>query len=163
MRLNRRDALISLAAAPGVLSLMSNAQNPPKRPPHHPRELVGEFVGASHGRFERVQELLAEHPTLLNATYDWGGGDFESAIGAAGHVGHKEIAKFLIEKGARTDIFVHTMLGDTAIVKPMLDRYPATVHTKGPHGISLLRHAQAGGEDAEELKELIESLVGQAN
>jgi len=34
--------------------------------------------------------MLSEHPTLLNAEYDWGAGDFELAIGGAGHMGRHD-------------------------------------------------------------------------
>jgi hypothetical protein len=40
--------------------------------------------------------MLAELPTLLYATWDWGNGDFETALEGAGHVGNKEIANYLI-------------------------------------------------------------------
>lgn len=36
-------------------------------------ELVREFVMAAHGDLEKVQELLVESPSLLHASYNWGG------------------------------------------------------------------------------------------
>lgn len=45
--------------------------------------LVQEFVGNAHGNFARVKEMLEQEPALVNATWDWGGGDFETALGAA--------------------------------------------------------------------------------
>jgi len=60
---------------------------------------------------EAVKKLLEETPGLLNASWDWGGGDFETAMGGAGHMGRADIAEYLINKGARMDIFVATMLG----------------------------------------------------
>lgn len=110
--------------------------------------LVKEYVGKAHSDLNRVQELLAEHPLLLHAAWDWGAGDYETALGAAGHVGHQEMAQFLIEKGARADLFVLTMLGETAIVKASLERYPAFLNAIGPHGFTLLHHAKKGGEPA---------------
>ena len=35
-------------------------------------ELVREFVMATHGDLEKVQELLVESPSLLHASYNWG-------------------------------------------------------------------------------------------
>lgn len=67
-------------------------------------ELVREFVMAAHGDLEKVQELLVESPSLLHASYNWGGSDWESALGASAHVGRKDIALYLLEKGARMDI-----------------------------------------------------------
>lgn len=46
-------------------------------------ELVKEFVGASHGKFDRVKEMLEYDHLFLHCSYDWGGGDFESGIEAA--------------------------------------------------------------------------------
>ena len=73
-------------------------------------ELVREFVMATHGDLEKVQELLVESPSLLHASYNWGGSDWESALGASAHVGRKDIALYLLEKGARMDIFAQLCL-----------------------------------------------------
>src|SRR5215203_2804843 len=108
-------------------------------------EIVKEFVGAGHGNLARVKELLAEYPNLLYCRYDWGNGDFEEAIEGAGHVGNKEIATYLIEQGARPNLFVLTMLGETAIVKSVLERFPTLLAAKGAHGLTLLHHAIKGG------------------
>lgn len=118
-------------------------------------ETIKEFVVAGHGDLEKVREMITEMPNLLYCRYDWGGGDFEEAIEGAGHLGNKEIANFLIEKGARVNLFVLTMLGKTNQVKPVLEAYPPLVFAKGPHGFSLLHHAKQGGEDAAELYEFL--------
>lgn len=120
--------------------------------------LVEEFVGNAHGNFERVKELLAQEPALVNATWDWGGGDFETALGAAGHMGRKDIANFLLAHGARIDIFVAAMLGKLEIVQAALKAFPEAKDIPGPHGIPLIVHAQAGGEDAKEVLEYLSSL-----
>ena len=124
-----------------------------QRPPQLSDEHVKEFVGVGHGNFARVQEMLAAEPTLLNAAWDWGGGDYETALGAAGHVGNREIAGFLLARSARADIFVLTMLGKTTLVKAMLADFPALLNAYGPHGFTLLHHANKGGEAAAELRE----------
>ncbi len=96
--------------------------------------LVEEFVGNAHGNLERVRELLQQEPALINATWDWGGGDFETALGAASHMGRKDIANFLLEHGARLDLFAAAMLGKLEIVKAALDAYPEAINTPGPLG-----------------------------
>ena len=83
-------------------------------------EKVKDFVIAGHNDLEKLKSLLQEFPTLIYATWDWGGGDFETAIEGAGHMGNKEIANYLIEIGARTNLFVLTMLGKTQIVKSFI-------------------------------------------
>jgi hypothetical protein len=110
--------------------------------------LVREIVGASHRNLERVTELVTAHPALANASYDWGFGDWESALGAASHVGNREIATALLEHGARLDLFAAAMLGMTDVVKSILSARPALAKTRGPHGIPLLAHAEAGGDEA---------------
>ena len=68
--------------------------------------------------------MLEEYPNLIYGPYDWGKGDFEEAIEGAGHLGNKEIAEYLISKGARLNLFVMKMLGKTELVKPILEAYP---------------------------------------
>lgn len=120
--------------------------------------LVQEFVGNAHGNFERVKELLAQEPNLINATWDWGGGDFETALGAAAHMGAKEIANYLLDHGARLDIFAAAMLGNLEIVKAALKEYPNAKDILGPHGIPLIIHAEKGGNEAKAVLEYLQSL-----
>lgn len=121
-------------------------------------KVVNEFVKIAHSDFDKVKEMVKEQPLLLNASWDWGDGDFETALGAAGHMGLKETANFLISLGARTDIFVLTMLGKTDIVKSLLKAYPSLLNSKGPHGFTLLHHAEKGGKDAEKLLKHLQKL-----
>jgi len=128
-----------------------------KKPALEPK-VVEEFVSNAHGDLDRVKELLTQKPALVNATWDWGGGDFETALGAAGHMGRKDIANYLLEHGARLDIFVAAMLGKLEIVKATLSAYPKAKDIPGPHGIPLIAHARAGGEEAQSVVEFLESL-----
>ena len=121
-------------------------------------KLVQEFVGNAHGDLNRVKELLAQESGLINATWDWGGGDFETALGAASHMGRRDIAEFLLEHGARLDIFAAAMLGKLDIIKAALAAFPNAIKTPGPHGIPLIAHAQAGGDDAKAVLEFLQSL-----
>lgn len=134
--------------------------NNPLVDPENPldKTLVQEFVGSAHRDKDKVSALLAEYPTLLNVAHDWGNGDFETALGAASHVGYKELVTFLIEKGAQTNIFTACLFGKLEIVKLNLDSFPATLHAKGPHGFTLLHHAIRGGQEAIPVKEYLESL-----
>ena len=121
--------------------------------------LVEEFVAVAHSDLERTRALLEQEPGLANASWDWGGGDFESALGAAAHMGRKDIAYYLLENGARLDLFAAAMLGKYEIVKSALDSYPDAIHIPGPHNISLFAHAKVGGEDANAVYELLQSLL----
>jgi hypothetical protein len=111
-------------------------------------ELVNEFVGKSHGDLDRVRQLLEHHPALVNAAWDWGNGDWETGLGAAAHVGRRDIALYLIEHGARMDIFAAAMLGHLPIVRAIIEAVPAARNWPGPHGILLMTHAEAGGAAA---------------
>jgi hypothetical protein len=121
-------------------------------------DLVQEFVGVAHTDLNRVKELLEREPNLVNATWDWGGGDFETALGAAAHMGAKDIANYLLEHGARLDIFAATMLGKLEIVKAALKEYPNAKDILGPHDIPLIVHAEQGGDDAKAVLEYLQSL-----
>ena len=62
-------------------------------PPPIDPTLVREFVGQAHGNLEYVQDALQTHPAIVNASWDWGGGDWETALGAAAHMGRRDIAE----------------------------------------------------------------------
>jgi hypothetical protein len=117
-------------------------------PPPLNTELVHEFVQVAHANFERVVELLAQAPALANAVWDWGGGDFESALGAAAHMGRRDIALHLLAHGARFDMYAAAMLGQLELVRAILEAQPELRSVPGAHGIPLIVHAQKGGEEA---------------
>jgi len=126
-------------------------------PPQLDPEKVQSFVANAHGDLEVVRALLSEEPALVNAAWDWGGGDWETGLGAAAHMGRRDIALFLLENGARLDIFAAAMLGDVEVVRAMLAAYPEKRDELGPHGIPLVAHARAGGDDARAVLDLLET------
>ena len=67
--------------------------------------LVYAFVGAGHGNVGKVKELMAQDPHLIYASRDWGGGDWETALGGAAHTGHREIAEYLLLKARALTAF----------------------------------------------------------
>lgn len=127
------------------------------RPASYQKDIVSQFVGAGHGNLEKVKTLLNEFPNLIYSSHDWGGGDFETAIGAGGHVGNKEIVNYLIKQGARPTLHCLTMLGKKDLVIPTLEAYPNLIQSLGPHGFTFLHHAQRGGDDALEMLAYLES------
>lgn len=130
---------------------------PPKKPPAVPLEEVREFVGAAHGKLERVREMLAARPAIVNACWDWGDGDFETALNGASHMGRPDIARELLKAGARLDLFAAAMLGYLPVVRAALEIEPAMIDTKGAHGITLITHAEKGGEEAKAVVEYLKS------
>ena len=129
-----------------------------ERPPAITAQSVNEFVAVCHGDMARVQVLLAQEPALVNASWDWGGGDWETGLGAAAHTGQREIALYLLAHGARLDLFAAAMLGQLEVVKTILTINPGQRHVPGPHGIPLLRHAQMGGDAAAAVVAYLENL-----
>lgn len=119
---------------------------------------IQDFVIFGHYDLDMVKKLLDKDPAVLNATVDWGGGDWESALGGASHLGRRDIAQFLIDRGARPDIFTAAMLGHLDVVKNLIAAHPALAAAKGPHGIPLAVHAKMGGKEAEEVLKYLESL-----
>jgi hypothetical protein len=118
---------------------------------------VKEFVGNAHGDLDAVSTALEADATLANATWDWGDGDWETALGAAGHMGRQDIAEVLLAHGARLDVFVAAMLGEVEVVRAILAAHPEMREAKGPHGIPLRAHAEAGGEQARAVLELLDA------
>ncbi len=157
-----------LALLPGSTLLAQTSSPPtaasaplpdfPEHDPQHDRALVKQFVVAAHASLSKVKELLGTHPTLVNATWDWGNGDFETALGGAAHMGRADIAEFLLEHNARLDLFAAAMLGRLEIVKAAVIAYPKIASVPGPHGIPLIVHAQKGGERAAAVVQFLQSL-----
>jgi hypothetical protein len=162
-RISRRWFLgsVPVAAWAAARDVEGTRQVPEKAPvapafPRHDPALAREVVGASHGNVDKVRELVTARPALARAAWEWGYGDWETALGAASHVGHKEIARLLLDAGAHPTIFSAAMLGQLETVRAFVAAAPGIQRTRGPHGISLLDHARAGGSD--EMVRYLESL-----
>jgi len=173
--MNRRHFIaktLTSATVLGVGTLVSDAQTSsvPTNAPYLPAPgevprkggpqdlaLVYAFVGAGHGNLAKVKELVAQDPKLVFAARDWGGGDWETALGGAAHTGHRDIAQYLLSQGARIDSFCAAMLGEREVMLALLKAHPSIATTKGPHGYTLLYHAAISGDVAiaEALKTLL--------
>jgi hypothetical protein len=126
-------------------------------PPQLDAGKVQAFVAGAHGDLDVVRSLLEEEPALVNAAWDWGGGDWETGLGAAAHMGRRQIALYLLEHGARLDLFAAAMLGYFEVVTVILSDFPEMREALGPHGIPLVEHARVGGADARAVLELLEA------
>lgn len=112
-------------------------------PPALTQEEIKPFVMAAHGDLATVKEMLAAQPALLDARLEMAD---ERPIQAAGHTGRRDIANYLLEKGAPLDIFVAAMLGRVEDVKRFLAEDPGLASANGVHGISILYHAALSGQ-----------------
>ena len=139
-------------------SMIASAQQAQEKPPAIGLDIVKEFVSVSHGNIDRCKEMLENNHLLLHVSYDWGGGDYESGIEAAGHVGNKDIAAYLLGKGARYNIYLASMLGHLDTVKNVLTFNPGLLNSKGPHGFTMLHHANKGGDGSKAVVDYLASL-----
>lgn len=122
--------------------------SPPPPPPALPPDKVQAAVGQSHRSLDAVKKLVEETPLLVNACWDWGRGDFETPLEAAAHTGQREIAEYLLAKGARPSLYAAGMLGQLDLVKAFLAVDPNAHAIPGPHGFTLLHCVEKGGEQA---------------
>ena len=132
----------------------------PERGPQMGSAHVKQFVIAGHGNLPLVKEMLAAEPGLINGAWDWGNGDFETALGGASHMGRRDIAEFLLEHNARMDVFAAAMLGHLEIVKAAVAASPGIVKVPGPHKIPLIAHAEKGGASAVAVLDFLRPLAG---
>ena len=137
-----------LLGLPATL-LKAGDQTPPEAFPSQERQRVYDTVLYAHSDIDKVRALVEGSPALANATMDWGFGDWETALGAASHMGRRDMAQLLLDHGARPDIFTFAMMGNLAAVRAAIESRPGIQATTGPHGISLLAHAQAGGDESQ--------------
>ena len=155
----------ALAAASGLVAssllaqettpLSPGVNKPPPKPAALPPEQVQAAVVNAHGNLEKLRALIAETPLLVNACWDQGGGDFETPLEAAAHMGRREIAEFLLAHHARPSLFASAMLGELEPIKAALALNPGAHAIPGPHGFTLLHCAKQGGEKAKAVFEFL--------
>jgi hypothetical protein len=128
--------------APFIRDYPKPGFNPSWKNPQLNRAMVQDFVIVCHMDLALAKQLLEREPNLVNAFMDWGAGDWESGLGGASHMGRRDIVEFLLEKGARIDIFCAAMMGQLDAVRSFLTLQPKLIDARGPHGFSLHFHAQ---------------------
>ena len=152
MNMNRRKCiLLGVAATASRLPAQQVAVRPePDRGARQDLDLVKAFVGAGHNdkNLDRVKEYLSQNPKLVYASWDWGGGDWETALGGASHTGSRQMARYLLSQGARIDSFCAAMLGERGVVTALVSADPSVVAARGPHGYTLLYHVAISGDVA---------------
>lgn len=131
---------------------------PSWKKPQTNRVLLQDFVLFAHTDLEMVKKLLAKDATLVLSSIDWGGGDWESGLGAASHMGRRDIVEVLLAHGARIDIFCAAMMGLVDVVKAFITLEPKLIDSRGPHGFSLHFHAQVGGKQSEKVLDYLQTV-----
>jgi hypothetical protein len=149
---------VNLARAQETKTPPPGVPKAPAKPPALPPDKVQAAVGQAHRSLEKVRELVEATPLLVNACWDWGGGDFETPLEAAAHTGGREIAEYLLSKGARPTIYAAGMLGQLEVVKAFMAVNPQAHLVPGPHGFTLFHCVKQGGDAA---KPVLDWLVAQ--
>ncbi|HWA26460.1 MAG TPA: hypothetical protein VG734_12440 [Lacunisphaera sp.] len=150
--------LVGLASAQETKAPPAGVPKAPPKPPALPPDQVRDTVGFAHRSLEKVRELVEATPLLANAVWDWGGGDFETPLEAAAHTGGREIAEYLLSKGARPSLYAAGMLGQLGLVQAFHAVNSKAHEIPGPHGFTLLHCARQGGDAA---KPVLEWLLAQ--
>ncbi|HUR58140.1 MAG TPA: hypothetical protein VM029_10555 [Opitutaceae bacterium] len=127
----------------------------PAKPPALTPEKIQAVVGQSHRNLDAVRALVEEIPLLVNACWDWGGGDFETPLEAAAHTGRREIAEYLLAHHARPSLYASAMLGHLDTIKAALALNAKAYEVPGPHGFTLLHCAKQGGASAKAVYDLL--------
>ena len=144
--MKRKNFLVGVSAIVATPSLLACATTKDweNRVETYTVEIVEEFVKAGHNDLDRVKTILTEYPNIISARHHWGSGDYEEAIEGASHVVNKEIAQYLLSKGARLNIFTMATLGMESGLIEILSSNPPLINSVGPHGFTLLHNARVG-------------------
>jgi ankyrin repeat protein len=110
-----------------------------------PQALQNRATSASHAKLASLRGLVAEDPRLIFSIST----DDELAIEACAHVGNREIIRFHLDHGAPCSLPTAVSLGDTAMVKHLLDTDPLLVHERGAHDFALMHYTAIGGAGVE--------------
>lgn len=156
----------SAKAFPQIARLLNNRESAqkgssmdlPEQYPAYSAELIKAIVTVAHFDLNELKDLIDPHPHLVKSAWDWGFGDWETPLGAACHMGRRDIAEYLLSKGATPSLFSWVLLGDLYMVQEIIERKPGIQRVAGPHSISLLAHARMGGKQSEAVLEYLHSV-----
>src|SRR5215469_6458963 len=135
-----------------------NSMDLPEQYPAYSAEVIKTIVTVAHFDLNKLKDLIDPHPHLVKSAWDWGFGDWETPLGAACHMGRRDIAEYLLSKGATPSLFSWVLFGDLHMVQKIVEQQPGIQRMAGPHSISLLAHARMGGKQSEAILEYLHSL-----
>ncbi len=99
------------------------------------------------GNLKRVKELLTQNPKSIDVKDV----NDNTALYLSIMFNRREIAEYLFEQGAKTDIYTASYLGQCDIVKSLLQKKPDLIDAKDMHGSIALHYAST--------KEVIQCLL----
>ena len=152
-RFIRKSIVLGSLAATAPISIMAHGKSDTED--LFDTEAINELVSAAHKSLDDTRKIIEAKPLLLNCASQISKGDFETAMGGASHMGRRDIVDLLISKGARMDIFSYAFLGYDDFIRKQITEHPKLLNSPGPHGFTLLHHAEVG--DREELAEWLRS------
>ena len=123
--ITRRTVLGAPLGAAAFLGLPSHLRGGTAEPPawssfpSQDPDRVRDTVLYSHFDLEKVKALVEASPALANAAMDWGFGDWETALGAASHMGRRDMAELLMAHGARPDLLSSRFLPSSSFAPGM--------------------------------------------
>ena len=88
-----------------------------------------------------MQEILTEHPEMVNAVATWK----ETPVEAATQMGNRAIIDYLVGLGAPVDFLTALVLADTRRVLADLKADPKLAQTRGVHDLPVMYFAALGG------------------
>lgn len=109
------------------------------------QEEGNQFIIDCHTNFNAVKEKVAVNPEIVNAYNEEA---IESALGAAGHMGRRDIAEFLLNGGARLELAAAAMLNMQDYVAGEISNDSALAMSGGAHGIPVAFHAALSDDPA---------------
>ena len=139
-----RDAVFHTVAAhssadPWDRLLLGESDGLPAPDAWTPDGFTGLHLAAFSGNVGAARSLLdagADPNVLATASFAQ-----VTPLGTCAFVGANDVARLLLEHGARLDVFAAAMVGDAEAVKAVLDVHPEMRDATGPHGIPLAAHA----------------------
>lgn len=117
-----------------------------------PQTLVNRVVGASHGDFETVRELVGRLPELA---FGVSSAD-EMTIEAGGHTASRDIVRFLLDRGAPLALPTAITMGMLDRARELLRQDPNRIRERGPHDFFLGWYPAIAGDSVEAAELLVE-------
>lgn len=95
-------------------------------------------VVVAAGCSQELVDVLLNHGADVNAKSAWWAGAFGALHGA-----NQDMARYLIERGAKVDVHAAAEQGMMDVLRPLIEADPMLVHAKGPDGQRPLHFARS--------------------
>ncbi|MHC5065887.1 MAG: ankyrin repeat domain-containing protein [Planctomycetota bacterium] len=117
-----------------------------------PQALQSQVTGSSHGRIEKVRELVSKDKRLVFSF----SGDDELAIEASAHTGNRPLIRFHLDHGAPLSLPTAVSLGDIEAIDYWLESDPELANERGAHDFPVMWYAALGRGGSEIAQVLVD-------